>query len=162
MSLYPRQKWRALRAPLLPVLLAGLVALSGSLFGASGPCVDREAGRSVEGIQPIATAPTATVPTRKSPSAVTVLRAAAPTPQCGSGAASIGGPSGATVRPVRFLNDVLQPRDAPARPGTALAQAHLHAHRAALVPAPPPRSRPADAPPAHASMGPRRSVVLRV
>jgi hypothetical protein len=154
MNTRPPQKWRALRTPLLPVLLAGLVALSGSLFGASGPCVDREAGRSVEGTQPTATAPAA-----KSLAAVAVLQAAPPTPQCGPGAASMGGTPSATVRPVRSLNDVLRPRDTSARPGTALAQAHLHAYQEAIAP---PRGRPADAPPAHVSMGPRRSVVLRV
>ena len=169
MSTRPRQNERARPLPWLPVLLMGLVALSGSLVGAPESCADRAAGRATEGTPSVVTAPTATAPTAPTanapapqpPSAIAVLQAATPTPQCGPGTAS-GGTLSATVRPVRALNEVLRPRDASGQPGSARPQAVLHARRALPAPARPSCGRPADVPSAPASMGPRRSVVLRV
>lgn len=89
-------------------------------------------------------------------------RLAPPTPRCGPVPVSLWGLDSATARPVRTLEDVLQPRPSSIQSDRIAAHAHPSTQGARSSSAPLLSGYPSDSPPAQESMGTLRSVVLRL
>ena len=89
-------------------------------------------------------------------------RLAPPAPRCGPIPVPLLGLDSATARPVRTLDDVLQPRPSSIQSDRIAAQAHPSTQWARSSSAPFLSGYSSDSPPAQESMGTLRSVVLRL
>ena len=89
-------------------------------------------------------------------------RLAPKTPRCGPVPVSLWGLDSATARPVRTLDDVLQPRSSSIQSDLSAAQAHPSTQWAPSLSAHTPPDYSSDSPLAQEPMGILRSVVLRL
>jgi len=155
---------------LLVAPLAVLIALGGSFMGDAAPCYGNASPQYSSGApaaphQSLANPPSDASTSEASEVAKTVpsVRETTPLgPRCGPGSTRSWGAIGATVRPVRPLDDVIQPREASVPRDASVAWTLPHAPWLGSASAHSPQGHLSDSPPAQESMGTLRSVVLRL
>jgi len=154
---------------LLVAPLAVLIALGGSLMGNATQCYGNASPQYSSAVPAVphqsltdtssdaSTSRTSEV--AKTPSA----RGTAPLgPRCGPVSTRSWSVTSATVRPVRPLDDVIQPQGTSVQRDASVAWTLPHALWSSSASAHPPQGHFSDSPPAQESMGTLRSVVLRL
>jgi hypothetical protein len=155
---------------LLVAPLAVLIVLGGSFMGNATPCYGNASPQYSSGVpaaphQSLMDISSDADTSRASEVDKTIPSARGTTPlgpRCGPVSTRSWGATSATVRPVRPMDDVIQPQETSVQRDASVAWALSHVLWANSASAHPPQGHLSNSPPAQESIGTLRSVVLRL